>query len=548
MVMVRLICVLVVSSLVWIACGSSEDKTAKAALSAEGESCVQTTDCKAGLECLELACAPNHQLGGDTNGEKDFAMADVTLDPQDATIPEDIPCEPDCSDSECGDDGCGGSCGACGPFEECAPKGDCVSTLAISWVSIPSGEFEMGCNLEDTDDSCSSSTSDFHVVAVEAFEILETEVTESQFLAVTGTDPSCDHGGGGGSASPVECVTWQQAKAFCEIVDGRLCTEPEWEYAARGGSTTKHYCGNDETCLNDVAWHHGNSGGHKHDVKSGGKLPNEFSLYDMLGNVSEWVEDCWHDTYVGAPAVSTVAWTSSCHLGLTTKVVRAGSAGCDIGYQAVYRRDPISYANPFIGFRCCRWSPDCTPDCTNQECGGGGCLGHPKACGSCGLGEVCQEGTCGADVQGLWTDPASGLMWLNPPEGVLVLAEAVQYCLDLDKGGHTDWRYPAIGDLRTLIRDCPATEAGGSCPVVDGQCTTSDCNDFACDSCPGGEGSGSHGFYWPKDFIIVGIPVEISQTSVEDLPGFMWGVNFLNGGITTVPDATISGLFFRCVR
>ena len=88
---------------------------------------------------------------------------------------------------------------------------------------------------------------------------------------------------------PIVNVSWDDAQAYCGWMGGRLPTEAEWEYAARGGSTEARY-GN----LDDIAWYGKNSGNQTHDVAQ--KRANGFGLYDMLGNVWEWVSD-WYDQY-----------------------------------------------------------------------------------------------------------------------------------------------------------------------------------------------------------------------------------------------------------
>ena len=237
----------------------------------------------------------------------------------------------------------------------------------LVWVEIPAGCFMMGCS--PGDGQCGSDETDSsgkqHAVTVAKFEMLETEVTEAQYAAVMAgvmvqgsqaePDPSGDYNGGGGADSPVENVSWYHAGKFCEEIGGRLPTEAEWEYAARGGKTTKYYCGDSDSCLGGIAWYSANSddgpGLHKHDVK--GKDPNDYGLYDMLGNVWEWVEDCYHSDYDDAPSVGYPDWSTDCG---SARVRRGG----DFASYAYALRVSVRYVGTpgydyyDLGFRCAR--------------------------------------------------------------------------------------------------------------------------------------------------------------------------------------------------
>ena len=199
----------------------------------------------------------------------------------------------------------------------------------------------------DCQGSVSSSETPRHQVAVDGFYMAATEVTQAQWVAVMGSNPSgfkSEDVGGDSRNHPVERVSWDDAQAFISRLNKmegtnkyRLPSEAEWEYAARGGTQSEYSCGNSESCLDGIAWY-GSSWVKTHPV--GQKQPNRFGLYDTTGNVWEWTQDCWNTNYSGAPT-NGGAWTSG---DCGHRVVRGG--GYDVGGVNAGRSANRDYYSP----------------------------------------------------------------------------------------------------------------------------------------------------------------------------------------------------------
>jgi formylglycine-generating enzyme required for sulfatase activity len=164
----------------------------------------------------------------------------------------------------------------------------------IEMVLVPEGAFLMGS--PENEPGRHPNEGPRHRVTVRSFYIGKYEVTQAQWRAVMGGNPS----GFKGDDLPVEKVSWNDAKEFCRKLsemtgeEYRLPTEAEWEYACRA-KTTGAYPGD----LDAMAWYNKNSDSRTHPV--GRKQSNAFGLYDMQGNVWEWCEDDWHSSYTNAP-------------------------------------------------------------------------------------------------------------------------------------------------------------------------------------------------------------------------------------------------------
>ena len=170
---------------------------------------------------------------------------------------------------------------------------DVIKKLVENMVRVEGGTFTMGATAEQGSDA-DGDEKPTHQVTLSTYYIGKYEVTQAEWQAVMGTNPS----GFKGDNLPVESVTWFDCQEFIRKLNEltgkqfRLPTEAEWEYAARGGNKsnrTKYAGGSD---IDNVAWYSDNSNG-THPV--GQKRPNELGLYDMSGNVYEWCQDWFGD-------------------------------------------------------------------------------------------------------------------------------------------------------------------------------------------------------------------------------------------------------------
>lgn len=188
----------------------------------------------------------------------------------------------------------------------------------IEMVVVEGGTFTMGFDANETEHAYETPK---HQVTLSTYSIGKYEVTQELWEAVMGENPSISKG----ENLPVENVSWHDIQTFIKKLNKltgkyRLPTEAEWEFAARGGYLSKGYyfIGCNENEIDKTAWHHHNSDKHTHKV--GLLNPNELGIYDMGGNVSEWVSD-WFGHYSEKPQVNPKGAKKS-DIG---KIIRGGS-------------------------------------------------------------------------------------------------------------------------------------------------------------------------------------------------------------------------------
>lgn len=196
-----------------------------------------------------------------------------------------------------------------------------TNSIGMDFVLIPTGEFEMGSPSDEK--SRANDEGPVHEVQIsDSFYLGKYEVTQKQWRKIMKNNPSNFKG----DDLPVETVYWNDVQEFVRKLNEwegtdkyRLPSEAEWEYAARAGTTTRYSFGDDDAKLGDFAWYRDNSGSKTHPV--GQKQPNSWGLYDMHGNVYEWVQDEWHSNYNGAPTDGS-AWEDG---SVSLRVNRGGS-------------------------------------------------------------------------------------------------------------------------------------------------------------------------------------------------------------------------------
>jgi formylglycine-generating enzyme required for sulfatase activity len=286
-------------------------------------------------------------------------------------------------------------------------------------VVLPAGSFTMGSSAEEKSWAASHGGSMYavadeapqHQVSLPSFAMGKYDVTRGEYAAFAReTGYPAGDGCGGGRAifkwekdprltwenpgyaqtdrDPVVCVSWQDARAYIAWLNGkahrggaasangpyRLPSEAEWEYAARAGTTTRFYWGDDDASAPVHAWFNANSGcenvsglfcDHGQTHRVGAKPPNAFGLYDMAGNVWQWTEDCYDNSYAPAPADGRANEAPS-----SDPKAKDGQGNClrvDRGSSwmfpawllrpATRERNPADYRDAIMGFRVARTLP-----------------------------------------------------------------------------------------------------------------------------------------------------------------------------------------------
>ncbi len=226
------------------------------------------------------------------------------------------------------------------------PVNTTINDLSIEMVFVKGGTFTMGSNDGEDDEKPT------HQVTLSDFYIGKYEVTQKQWQAVMGSNPSyfkdCDN-------CPVEQVSWNDVQNFIKELNQktgknyRLPTEAEWEYAARGGVSTSSTTYSGSNNIDEVAWYTSNSGSKTHPV--GQKKSNELGIYDMSGNVWEWCKD-WYGYYSSGSQANPQGASSGSY-----RVFRGGSWSLNYDDCRVANRYGLYYPDGYshiVGFRLSR--------------------------------------------------------------------------------------------------------------------------------------------------------------------------------------------------
>ncbi len=236
------------------------------------------------------------------------------------------------------------------PEEPVEPEGTqtiTVNGVSFKMVPVESGTFMMGATAEQGDDAYNDEKP-VHEVTLSSFYIGQTEVTQALWQAVMGSNPSyfADD-----PNRPVEMVSWNDCQEFITQLNQmtgkqfRMPTEAEWEYAARGGNKSEGYKYSGSNDIDAVAWYEDNSDAMSHVVAT--KAPNELGIYDMTGNVWEWVQD-WYARYSAEAQIDPTGPETG-----TQRVFRGGSWYSSARLGRVSYRDVENMTNSYnrLGLR-----------------------------------------------------------------------------------------------------------------------------------------------------------------------------------------------------
>jgi len=231
------------------------------------------------------------------------------------------------------------------------------NSSGIEMLLIPGGTFTMGCSASNSSGCYGDENPTHQVTLSRAFYLGKTEVTQAQWQAKMGSNPSSHSGKSDSPSRPVESVSWNDVAGFNSATGLRLPSEAEWEYACRGGTTTAFHSmpgypngTNDDNLLGNIAWYNPNPSGYG-TYPVAGKAANAFGIYDMSGNVFEWCND-WYGDYSASNATDP-AGPSVGQYG-AYRVLRGGGYIVDTVVSGSCRssdRNFHSYGNDHIGFR-----------------------------------------------------------------------------------------------------------------------------------------------------------------------------------------------------
>lgn len=372
-------------------------------------------------------------------------------------------------------------------------------------VTIPAGDFWMGCD-EVSQTNCDSDEKPYHKIFLSSYAIDKFEVTAEDFKKCIDSgfcsnenmmqfnsfedSVNCNAGAPGKEKHPVKCINWYGARRYCEWIGKRLPTEAEWEKAARG-LDERIYPWGDEVPSCDYAVKLGDSGsgcdtGDTFEIGSKEIGKSYYGLYDMAGNVWEWVSDYYKsDYYSVSPIINPIGPYFE-----SNKIMRGGGAASSNSDLLSYKRElvePTSIAK-YYGFRCaksiddikkgaiCTGQTNCYNDTVQSVCPTNGQDFYGQDVQYYLLGKCNQRSYTLFEIatDEIIVDDATGLQWqrelpesysgctVGEPAGLRCKwEEAVNYCETLNYGGYEDWRLPSINELASI------TNYGKNNPSID---------------------------------------------------------------------------------